>query len=294
MGFWDQVRNTFGNGLDLFRGDLPRVDLPRVKPAPVQAPPAPTPAAVQVGGWGFAWIDNEDFDATGLAWRANEYFPLAAMRTPETAHFRIAAQERRIRFYLKGLKVFAGQNLASAAPRTVNLPFLIQSPQGAPTLPSTYHPEVAVWAKVGSSWQNCQINSINYATRDVTFVEPAGVTDPAGIEVYYTHSDGQFRLRVDRDAGGVDGSVATIFNNSFSTIHSIDQNNLETMVAWPQQVELVPGIRLVLEVFTTQVPMIWNERARHCIQIAAMGRRIEVLDKGRLQRLAEIEARGGL
>jgi len=284
------VGQAFGRGLDVFRGDVPQVQPAQ---APV-APPPPPPAAVQVGVWGFTWIDNEDFEATGLAYRANEYFPVAQMRTPETAHFRILAQERRLRIYIKGQKVFAGQNLASAANRTVNLPGLVQTPQGKPTLPSVYHPEIAAWAKVGGVWQAIPIVSVNYNTGDVTIQEPAGVTDPQGIEVYYVHGDGQFRLRVARDGGGVDDSVATVFNQSFATMHAIDQNNLETMIAWPQQVELVPGTRLVLEVFTQNTPIVWNERAGHYIQIAALARRIKVVDKGRLVRLAEIEARGGL
>ncbi|MFX8036094.1 hypothetical protein ABTK80_21070, partial [Acinetobacter baumannii] len=86
--------------------------------------------------------------------------------------------------------------------------------------------DVAVWAKVGGVWQRCQINAVNYASQQVTFVEPAGVTGTQDIEVYYTHADGQFRFRVARDAGGVDDSVATVFNQSFSTMHSVDQNNL--------------------------------------------------------------------
>lgn len=294
MSFLERIRQgvgqAFGRGLDAFRGDMPRAEPAQ---APV-APPPPPPAAVQVGGWGFAWIDNEDFDATGLAYRPNEYFPVAQMRTPETAHFRILAQERRLRIYIKGLKVFGGQNLASPQNRTVTVSGLVETPQAKPTLPSLYHPEVAVWAKVGGVWQQCPIVSVNYATGQITFVEPAGVTGSEDIEVYYVHGDGQFRLRVARDAGGVDDSAATVFNQSFATMHAIDQNNLETMIAWPQQVELVPGTRLVLEVFTQNTPIVWNNRAGHYIQIAAMGRRIEVLDKGRLQRLAELEARGGL
>ena len=291
MALLDSLRNAVRRGLGVFQ-DAPSAPSPAPQPQPQPARPAP--AAVQASGWQFAWIDGEDFDPTGLAYRPNEYFALAQMRTPDTAHFRVLAGERRLRIYLKGLAAFAGQNLDTAQARTVTLPYLIPSLQGAPTLPSTYHPDVAVWAKVGGVWQRCTIQSVDYNNQQVTFVEPAGVTGTQDVEVYYTHADGQFRLRVARDAGGVDDSVATVFNQSFSTMHSVDQNNLETMLAWPQQVELVPGTRLLLEVFTTQVPMVWNERAGHYIQIAAMGRRGEVLDKGRLLRLAELENRGGL
>ncbi|WP_114314095.1 hypothetical protein [Thermus caldifontis] len=294
MSVFDRIRqgvgNALGRGLDVFRGDVPRVEPPKA----ITLPPPPPPAAVQVGGWGFAWIDNEDFEATGLAYRPNEYFPVAQMRTPETAHFRILAQERRLRIYIKGLAKRPGQNYSTPTNRTVVIAGLVETPQAKPSLPSLYHPEVAVWAKVSGVWQQCPIVSINYATGQITFQEPAGVTGSEDIEVYFVHGDGQFRLRVARDGGGVDDSVATVFNQSFATMHAIDQNNLETMIAWPQQVELVPGTRLVLEVFTQNTPIVWNERAGHYIQIAALGRRIEVLDKGRLQRLAELEARGGL
>lgn len=289
MSVFDRLRNALGQGLERFR------ELPRVEPQPQpQVPPAPEPAAIQVGGWGFTWIDGEDFEPTGLAYRPNEWFAVAQMRTPETAHFRIAAGERRLRIYIKGRVVRAGNNYSSPTNRTVVVSGLVETPQVKPTLPSAYHPEVAVWARVGGVWQLCPIVSVNYTTGQITFTEPAGVTGSEDIEIYYTHADGQMRLRVARDVGGVDDSAATVFNQSFATLHAIDQNNLETMVAWPQQVDLVPGTRLVLEVYTTQVPVVWNERAGHYIHIGAMGRRIEVLDKGRLQRLAELEARGGL
>jgi hypothetical protein len=159
-------------------------------------------------------------------------------------------------------------------------------------LPTAYHPEVSVWAQVGGVWQRLTITAIDYANGNVTFTEPAGITGT--IDIYYTHGDGQMRFRVARDAGGIDDSTATVFNNSLATLHSIDQNSLETMIAWPQQVELVPGTRLVLEVFTNTVPMVWNDRAGHYVHIAALARRVDVLDKGRLLSLAELENRGGL
>lgn len=292
MAIFDRIRNGLARGLDLFRGDVPQVE--PATPPPPPAPARPNPAAIQVGGWQFAWIDDEDFDPSGLAYRPGEFFPVAQMKVPETFHFRILAQERRIRMYIRGQKIFAGQNLASAANRTVNLPGLMETPQAKPTLPSTYHPEVAVWALVGTTWQACPIVSVDYSTGNVTFQEPAGVTSTTGIEAYYVHGDGQMRIRVARDAGGIDDSVATVFNQSFATLHAIDQNNLETMIAWPQMVDLVPGMRLLVEVYTTNTPVVWNSRAGHYIQIAAMARQIDVVDKGHLLRLAEIEARGGL
>ncbi len=289
MGFWDNVRKTWQRGLDVFR-DAPTVP---VEKAPMPAPPPrPAPAAIQTSGWSAQWIDNEDIDPTGLAYRPGEWFALAQMKTPETAHFRILAGERRLRLYFMGQKVVAGQNLASPAARTVNLPFFVPTPQAHPALPTTYHPEVAVWAQVRGIWRRLTITAVDYAGQNVTFTEPVGIN--GDIEIYYTHGDGQMRFRVARDSGGIDDSVATVFNQSFSTLHSIDQNNLETMIAWPQQVELVPGTRLILEVFTNSVPMVWNDRAGHYIHIAALARRVDVLDKGQLLRLAELENRSGL
>lgn len=291
MAILDNLGNLLRRGLDTFR-DLPRLETSNSQQA--AAPVRPAPAAVQMSDWAFAWIDGEDIESTGFPYRANEWFPLAQMRTPQTAHFRVMAGEKRLRVYLKGQQTVAGQNLGAPQARTVNLPYLIQSAQGAPTLPSAYHPDVAVWAQVGEGevWQRLTITNVNYAGGQVTFTEPAGVSDT--IEIYYTHADGQFRFRVARDAGGIDDSVATVFNQSFGTMHSVDQNNLETMLAWPQQVELVPGTRLVLEVRTTQVPMVWNDRASHYVHIAALARRVQVLDKGQINRLAELENRAGL
>lgn len=289
MAILDNLGNLFRRGLDTFR-DLPRVEASNPQAA---APVRPAPAAVQMSDWAFAWIDGEDIESTGFPYRANEWFPLAQMRTPETAHFRVMAGEKRLRVYLKGQQTVAGQNLVAPQARTVALPYLIQSAQRAPTLPSAYHPDVAVWGYVLEiGWQQLTITNVDYTNGQVTFTEPAGVT--SNIEIYYTHADGQFRFRVARDAGGIDDSVATVFNQSFGTMHSVDQNNLETMLAWPQQVELVPGTRLVLEVRTTQVPMVWNDRAGHYVHIPALARRVQVLDKGQINRLAELENRAGL
>jgi hypothetical protein len=287
MTFLDRIRMGLSRGLDVFR-DIPVVQEPQPQPQQVLRP---APVAIQASGWSSQWIDEEDLDPVGLAWRPGEWFALAQMRTPETAHFRIVNGERRLRLYFKGQKTVAGQNLASPGARTVNLPFLVETPQAKPALPTAYHPEVSVWAQVGGVWQRLTITAIDYATGNVTFTEPAGITGT--IEIYYTHGDGQMRFRVARDAGGIDDSTATVFNQSFATLHSIDQNSLETMIAWPQQVELVPGTRLVLEVATT-VPMVWNDRAGHYVHIAALARRVDVLDKGRLLSLAELENRGGL
>lgn len=284
MGLLDNLRD----GLSSLMPRPPRAAQPQPMPAP-----APAPAAMQTSPWGTAWLDGEDFASTGIPYRPNEWFALAQFRCPETGHFRIAAGERRLRLYLYGQRTVAGQNLGTPAARTVNLPGLLQSKQAAPALPSAYHPDVAVWALVGSTWQQATITAINYTTGNVTFTEPAGVATTANIELYYLHGDGQFRFRVLRDLGNIDDAAATVFNGSLAALHTLEQSNLEVMWAWPQQTELVPGTRLSLEVYTT-TPIIWNDRAPNYVHIYALGRRIEIADKGQLARMSEINARQGL
>lgn len=278
MGLLDNLRDGLSSLMP-----RPRAAAPQPMPAP-----APAPAAIQTSPWGTAWLDNEDFDSTGIPYRANEWFSLAQFQCPESGHFRVAAGERRVRLYLYGQKVVAGQNLGAPGARTVNLPGLVQSKQAAPGLPSAYHPDVAVWANVGGVWQKCVITAINYLTGETTFTEPAGVAASANIELYYLHGDGQFRFRVLRDLGSIDDAAATVFNGSMAALHAIEQTNLEVMWAWPQQTELVPGTRLSLEVYTASTPMVWNNRAPNYLHIYALGRRIEIWDKGQLARMSEI------
>lgn len=285
MGLLDNLRDGLSSLMP-----RPRVAAPQPMPAPAPAPAA----AVQTSPWGTAWLDGEDFAGTGIPYRANEWFSLAQFRCPETGHFRIAAGERRVRLYLYGQKTVPGQNLVTPAARTVNLSGLLQSKQAAPALPSDYHPDVAVWANVGGVWQKCVITAIDYTTGDVTFTEPDGVATASNIELYYLHGDGQFRFRVLRDLGNIDDAAATVFNGSLAALHTLEQTNLEVMWAWPQQTELVPGTRLSLEVYTASTPMVWTDRAPNYLHIYALGRRIEVGDKGQLARMSEINARQGL
>ncbi|WP_240637236.1 hypothetical protein [Meiothermus hypogaeus] len=289
MGLFEQLRDNISRGLGALQGRRP------VNPEPV-APVAPmqAQAAMPDSPWLTAWLDEEDFSASGLPYRPNEWFSLAQFRVPEDRQVQIRSGERRIRMYLKGLAVRAGQNLGAPAARNVVVPNLIETRQASPTLPTLFHPEIAVWALVGSNWQKCPITAINYNTNTITFTEPAGVTSNTGIEIYYTHSDGQFRFRILRELGGVDDSAATAFNGSFSALHSLEQSNLEAMWAWANEVNLVPGMRVSLEVYTTNVPMIWNDRANHYLHIYAESRKLNVLDRSRLVKMAELSARNNL
>lgn len=288
MGLFEQLRDNIGRGLGALQGRKPQ-------PAPMPQPePAAAAAAMPDGPWGTAWLDEEDLLSTGIPYRPNEWFSLAQFRVPEDRQVQVAAGERRIRMYLKGLAVQAGQNLGAPANRNVVMPDLLQTKQAAPTLPTLFHPEVAVWANVSGVWTKCQIVAINYATNTITFVEPAGVSGTDAIEIYYTHGNGQFRFRVLRELGGVDDAAATAFNGSFSSLHTLEQSNLEAMWAWPSQVNLVPGMRLSLEVFTANLPMVWNERAGHYLHIYAESRRLNISDRSRLVKMAELAARNNL
>lgn len=287
MGLFEQLRDNISHGLGALKGRRPQM------PEPV-APAAPVQAAVPDSPWLTAWLDEEDFSSSGLPYRPNEWFSLAQFRVPEDRQLQVRAGERRIRMYLKGLAVRTGQNLGAPAARNVVVPNLVQTKQAAPTLPTQFHPEVAVWALVGANWVKCTITAINYTTGTITFTEPAGVTSNTGIEIYYTHGDGQFRFRVLRELGGVDDAAATAFNGSFSALHTLEQSNLEAMWAWPNEVNLVPGMRVSLEVYTTNVAMVWNDRAAHYLHIYSESRRLNVVDRSRLVKMAELAARNNL
>ncbi|WP_337871150.1 hypothetical protein [Meiothermus sp.] len=289
MGLFEQLRDNISRGLGALQGR---------RPQPVAAP-QPTQVAAQVAAqpdspWVTAWLDEEDFTAAGLPYRANEWFSLAQFRVPEDRQVQVRAGERRIRMYLKGLAVRAGSNYGAPTNRNVVVPNLVQTKQAAPTLPSLFHPEVAVWANVGGVWTKCPVVAINYGTGTITFEEPAGVTGTDAVEIYYTHGDGQFRFRVLRELGGVDDAAATTFNGSFSALHTLEQSNLETMWAWPNAVNLVPGMRVSLEVYTASVPMVWNSRAGHYLHIYAESRRLNIMDRSRLVKMAELAARNNL
>jgi hypothetical protein len=289
MGVFEKLRDNLATGLGALQGRRPAA------PAMPQARPAQTPpAAVPDSPWMTSWLDEEDFASSGLPYRADEWFSLAQFRTPEDRQLVVRAGERRIRMYLKGQAVLAGSDFATPTASDVVLPDLIETKQARVTLPSTFHTDVEVWALVGSTWQQCTINAIDYATSTVTFVEPEGVTASDGIEIYYTHGNGQFRFRILRELGGIDDSAATAFNGSFSALHTLEQTNLEAMWAWPNQVNLVPGTRISLEVFTNGVPMVWNSRSNHYLHIYAESRKLHISDRSHLAKMAELAARNNL
>lgn len=57
-----------------------------------------------------------------------------------------------------------------------------------------------------------------------------------------------------------------------------------------------PGARYAgqPEVYTTNVPMVWNDRAGHYLHIYAESRKLNVLDRSRLVKMAELSARNNL
>lgn len=314
MALFEFLRNNIQLGWDALRGGRPiafPVNEYRTLPMPLEpgypspigpviGHPVPVmpepPVAIPDSPWVSSWLNHDDFSATGLPWRANEWFSLAQLRTPEDRQVVVRAGERRIRMYFKGQLTVAGQNLATAAARTVTLPHLVQTLQAAVTLPTTFHPEIEVWGFSAGSWIRLTITAVDYAAGTVTFTEPAGLATgtPHTIEIYYTHRNGEFRFRVLRELGGIDDSAATAYNGTFSAIHTLDQTNRDSMVAWPSEVQLVPGMRLSLEVFTPSVPMVWTARSRHYIAIYAESRHIRVRDRATLSKRAELAARNNL
>lgn len=318
MGIFERLRDNILAGVGAIQGRPVRPVLPpnefRTMPMPVEPgqpgfpitpglpprngrdvlPPARPPAASPVSPWLAAKLDTFDFLGSGMPYRANEWFSLAVFRNPEDRQVRIATAERRLRMYVRGQLLVAGQNLAAAAARTVSLPHLVQTRQASVTLPATIHPEVAVWAVVGGTWTRLTITAVNYAAPSITFTEPAGIPTTANIEIYFVHGDGQFRFRVQRDLGAIDDAAATAFNGTFAAIHTLEQTSIEALMAWPNETNLVPGLRLALEVNTGAVPIVWNDRAGHQFFVFCKSRKIDVHDRSYLARHAELDARQNL
>lgn len=245
------------------------------------------------GAWKQQYIDQDDFTA-GAAWRTGEDIRLASFLLPTDREWRIPSGER-FSFYVKAVSRFNGQNLGAPAARTVTLATLQRTTQTKvlPTLPSTYHPEVAVWCLVGGNWVKATITAVNYATNQVTFTEPAAVANAAdNIRVYFTSSAGSFRFRVARELGRTDDVVTSVLNDSFSKAHSIDQMDSRLALFWPQDTLLVPRQRLVLEV-NSSVEMVWGPQAEHLINIYAFSREIAVDDYSELGQKAEAFNRRG-
>ena len=265
----------------------------RGRPVKPVAGPKPTSAAIPLGLPQRALIDRRDMDA-GVDWKANEWRPIAYFKIPQGTIYRLPEGEP-VRLYLKARATAAdvdNSGGASAVTATVNTPGIVQTKMRAVTLPSINHPEVVAWATVGGSRQKVPVQAIDYAAETVTLSVPAGESW-ADITVYYVHGDGEFRIRAQRELGNADTAAALLMDGAFGAIHTVSQIDDEEAPTWPQLTTLIQSNRLVLEV-RTGIRIDWNDEAEHVFQLEAYVLQVDVQDKAALQRLAEIEWRGGL
>jgi hypothetical protein len=278
MNPFANLSKTLNRGLDRLRG-------PVVSPAAVQQAQT-QPAAMALSNYKPTIIDESDFLAG--KWSSGEWSKLAYFSIPQGVVYKITSG-KPYRFFVKSLLEAAGLNAAASA-RTINVPNLIASTQGDPALPAVYHPDVAVWAKVGAIWSQVEINSINFTTKDVSFDEPLNCTN---VEIRFTGGTGEWRFLAKRDLGLSDTSDANLQNDSFSALHTTNQNNIDTNPKWSRDVTLGYGQQLVLEVNTT-VKMDWSERNGNIIQIRALYMNVDIQDPRRLSQYLEIDARQGV
>ncbi len=278
-----KLTNIIANRLRRFRG----------RPTKPVAAPKPASAAVPLGLPKRALIDRSDMDA-GVDWKANEWRPIAYFKIPQGTIYRLPEGEP-VRLYLKARATAAdvdNSGGASAVTATVNTPGIVQTKMRAVTLPSINHPEVVAWATVGGARQKVPVQAIDYAAETVTLSVPAGESW-ADITVYYVHGDGEFRIRAQRELGNADTAAALLMDGAFGAIHTVSQIDDEEAPTWPQLTTLIQSNRLVLEV-RTGIRIDWNDEAEHIFQLDAYVLQVAVQDKAALQRLAEIEWRGGL
>ncbi len=261
---------------------------PRPVPKAVAAPrPKLPPHALQR-----ALIDTRDFEA-GEPWRANADVVVARFRVPEDAAF-ILAPRSRMEIYLRAKATHGGYDNSSGSSAytlTVNTPGIVESKMKKPAFPTARHPEVIAWADKGSGFVQVPVQGVDYNAGTVTLSVPAGEAWSA-VEVYYLSAQGEFRLYVVREGGGIKDWIP-IHNNSFAAVHTLDQNSAEEALYLGNRAVLVEGFQLALEVRSpTEVD--WNDRARHYVKISALALRIPNADKDDLRRTAHLLMTGGL
>ena len=279
-----KLRNMVEGPLSALR-DAPPPARPAVAPVPVAAVRRDNGAAG--GVWNPVLLEAKDMKEGRF--RASEWSNIGYFVIPEGVRLMLRAGEN-YRMYLQGRATRAGNNPGAATARqVVGLTGMVRTSRGAPNLPSLYHPDVVVWAKVGGTWQQAPVTAVDFAVGNVSFTEPAGCTE---IEVYYTHSIGEWRFRIYDAKGSSDTAATTINNGSFGAIALIDQNNSETAHTWPTQVDLVPSQRLALEV-NTSVETLFTPRARHTLILTAYQQQIRVINRDVLRAAATADLNRG-
>ncbi len=267
----------------------------RPQPVPRPGGAAAPPVRIPPGAIQRTLIDTKDFEA-GEPWRAGAGVVLARFRVPEDAAFFIGASSR-MEFYLRNRAAVPGgyDNSAGATAYalTVSTPGIVRTKMRAPALPTDRHPEVLAYAQVAPStaWTLVPVQAIDYNAGTVTLSVPAGEHWTA-VEVYYVGAQGEFRLYVVREGGGLRDWI-TIHNNSFAAVHTLDQASREEALVVGNQAGLVEGFQLALEV-TSPYEVVWNDRARHYLKIESLALRIPGADKDTLRRALQLLMRGGL
>jgi len=263
---------------------------PQPVPAPAARPAKPVlpPGAVVQR----ALIDTQDFEA-GEPWRANADVVVARFRVPEDAAF-ILAPDSRMELYLRSRATHGGVDNSggsSAVSLTVNTPGIVESKMKKPAFPTDRHPEVLAYADKGSGFVPVPVQAVDYNAGTVTLSVPAGEAWTA-VEVYYLSAQGEFRLYVVREGGGIRDWI-TIHNNSFAAVHTLDQNSEEEALHLGNRAVLVEGFKLALEV-RSPYEIVWNDRARHYVKIHSLALRIPGAKKEDLRRYAHLLMTGGL
>lgn len=261
--------------------------MPIVHPGLGGKPPAPIK-------WQRALIDTKDYDP-GEPWRANADVVIARFRVPEDSAF-VIRPGSRLEFYLRNRATHAGQdNSAGATPAsvTVNTPGILQTRMATPAFPTDRHPEVLAYAQIAPStdWTRVSVQAVDYAAQTVTLSVPAGENWTA-IEVYYIGAQGEFKFYVVREGGGIRDWIP-IYNSSFAAIHSLNQLSDEEQPTIGNSALLVEGFQLALEI-NSPYEVVWNDRARHFVQVDAMAIHVAGADKEALTRRAQLLMTGGL
>lgn len=221
--------------------------------------------------------------------RANEWSVIGSFEVPPGILKRIPA-DLPYRMYIKAVHRVAGNNAASAAPRTITgIPSLIRTNQGLPTLPTLHHPEIVVWTAPtpGTVFTQQAVSAVDYAARSVTYTEPANTTH---VEIYYVHDDGEWRFRSVRAQGVSDTVALSVANGSFGAVHTVDQNNAETTHRWPRVVNLAPRQSISFEVRSAR-EMTFDARAQQMLFVLTEVAQIDVNDPVGLANFIEAEMR---
>lgn len=282
------IGGRVNRGMDAFR------DQPALPTTPAMAaavmPPEPAQAISAFRPFNLRLADFSALET----WRANEEIRLASYAIPEN-HELYIPKSALFTLYVPSVNRLNGQNLGAPANRAVSISTL-----AATTLasgwsgPSTYHPEVAVFALVSGTWTACSVVSVVGTT--VTFVEPASVANAAdNIRIYYFDTRGDVAIQQTRNNGSMARSSSVLINDSLSAIHQTNQIDGESARRWPADYTLAQKQSVIVAVKTPQ-EIVLNDQARQIAQleIPAFIRELVVFDDRRLAAAKELENRRGL